>query len=101
MREPDIILMIIKEWESMGTPKKQSIGDRYEATKSAKDEDGHSCYSTAQKTGQKAQGRLSFSPTPYSKTHLPKATVYPPLFPIRKDEDEQDSEFHRNSERHS
>jgi hypothetical protein len=99
MREPDIIMMIIKEWEALGTPKKKKLGDRFEATKTKdKDEDNRSVYSTAQKTGQKGQSaRLNLSPTPYSKSHPPKATVYPPLFPIRKEEEEQDSEFHRNS----
>lgn len=82
MREPDIILMIIREWEALGTPKKKSLSERLEARGTAKEEE---CFSTAQKTGEKAS-RLQFSPTPYSKTHLPKATVYPPLFPIRKEE---------------
>jgi hypothetical protein len=97
MREPDIILMIIREWEALGTPKKKSLSERLEAKGTAKEED---CFSTAQKTGEKTS-RLQFSPTPYSKTHLPKATVYPPLFPIRKEDEDQDSEYHRNSERGS
>jgi hypothetical protein len=83
----------------MDSPKKEELSARYEANNSLrKDDDDRSCYSTAHKTGQKPA--LNCSPTPYSKTHPPRVTVYPPLFPARK-EDELDSDFNRNSERHS
>lgn len=97
MRESEIVVRIIKEWENMDTPKKKNLYERYEASKSIKDDDNRSVFSTAHKTAQKT-ARLS--PTPYSKTHLPKATIYPPLFPYKKDE-EMDSDFNRNSDRQS
>jgi|LakMenEpi03Aug12_release.lakeMendotaPanAssembly.Ray.scaffolds.fasta_scaffold1597795_1 hypothetical protein len=54
MRESEIVLKIIKEWEMLDSPRKKSLSEKYSESKLfADDDDDNSCYSTAKKAPPK------------------------------------------------
>lgn len=53
MRESELVLKIIKEWEMLDSPRKKSLSEKYSANKLFAEDDDNSCYSTAKKAPPK------------------------------------------------
>lgn len=98
MRESELVLKIIKEWEMLDSPRKKTLSEKYSANKLFADDDDNSCHSTAKKAPPKRPEMLLT--TPQTKHESRPVASYPPLFPYNRDQD-MDSEFHRQSERYS